>query len=148
MYLKVLKTAKIIAIAGDYLKEFNLATNDLLNKKLNSVDSSVVDIDSLEGQIQTLNEQSDTIDDDIDKVESDTNKNKELYGNLSERLNSYTGIERKYESYTNLLDHMSTTQSTLDNLKQEVKFKLDKVEKLNKHEYDPIVIIVLRILLL
>ncbi len=130
---------KVETVRLDLLEEQKIQNSEilLLNKKLNSVDSSVVDIDSLEGQIQTLNEQSDNIDDDIDKVESDTNKNKELYGNLSERLNSYTGIERKYESYTNLLGHMSTTQSTLDNLKQEVKFKLDKVEKLNKHEYDP-----------
>ena len=43
----------------------------------------------------------------------------------------------KYESYSKLCGHVSTTQSTLDNLKQEVKFKLDKVEKLKKHEYDP-----------
>ena len=130
---------KFEIIREELLKEQKTKNSEILflSKKLNPIDSSVVDIDSLEKQNQILNEKSDKVDDDIDEVECETIKNKELFHTLNNDLMKYIGIDRKYESYSNLCGHISTTQSTLDNLKQEVKFKLDKVEKLNKHEYDP-----------
>ena len=66
-----------------------------------------------------------------------TNHNRDEYKGVSEELQTYNGIDERYENYSKLCGHISTTQSTLDNLKQEVKFKLDKVNKLAKHEYDP-----------
>lgn len=37
LYLKVLRTGKIIAISGDYLEEFNLTKKDLFHKKLDNI---------------------------------------------------------------------------------------------------------------
>ena len=37
LYLKILKNGKIISISGDYLEEFNLKKEDLLNKKLENI---------------------------------------------------------------------------------------------------------------
>jgi DNA repair exonuclease SbcCD ATPase subunit len=109
----------------------------LLSKKLNNIDSAVVDIDSLEKQNQNLNEKSDNIDDDIDNIEVKTTDNKELFHTINNDLMKYTEVEKKYLEYQHLITDRDGIKLRLDNLKQEVRFKLDKVEKLNKHEYDP-----------
>ena len=84
-------------------------------------------IDALEGQNQQLDKQLDDVEDRVEQIETDTNSNRNEYKGVSEELQTYNGIDLKYEDYTKLCGHISTTQSTLDNLKQEVKFKLDKV---------------------
>ena len=123
----------------DLLKEQKSKNSEilLLSKKLNPIDSSVQDIDSLETQNQQLDEQLDSVEDRLEQIENDTNHNRDEYKGVSEELQTYNGIDERYENYSKLCGHISTTQSTLDNLKQEVKFKLDKVNKLAKHEYDP-----------
>ena len=123
----------------DLLKEQKSKNSEilLLSKKLNPIDSSVQDIDALESQNQQLDTQLDEVEDRLEQIETDTNHNRDEYKGVSEELQTYNGIDEKYENYSKLCGHISTTQSTLDNLKQEVKFKLDKVNKLAKHEYDP-----------
>ena len=123
----------------DLLKEQKSKNSEilLLSKKLNPIDSSVQDIDSLETQNQQLDKKLDGVEDRLEQIENDTNHNRDEYKGVSEELQTYNGIDERYENYSKLCGHISTTQSTLDNLKQEVKFKLDKVNKLAKHEYDP-----------
>ena len=123
----------------DLLKEQKSKNSEilLLSKKLNPIDSSVQDIDALESQNQQLDTQLDDVEDRLEQIETDTNHNRDEYRGVSEELQTYNGIDEKYETYQQVKGKVDEVQHNLDHLKQEVKFKLDKVNKLAKHEYDP-----------
>jgi len=126
-------------VRGKLLKDQKTRNSEVLflSKKLNNIDSAVVDIVSLEAQNHLLNKKSDTIDDDIDTIENKTIENKKIFNTITTNLDSYGNVDTDYSEYQHLVTDMNDVKLKLDTLKQVIRFKLDKVEKLNKHEYDP-----------
>ena len=122
----------------DEQKKYN-AELILLNQKLKPVDSTIIDIEHLENESLELNSKLDDIDIKIDVVSENIIHFEQQLDESNEILNSFNENEivKKYQSKIDKTKQIEIVENQLELLKSEVKFKLDKVHKLDKHEYDP-----------
>ncbi len=115
----------------------------LLSKQMKPIDKSIVDIDSLEdGEKDTITKM-DEYDENIDGIEEITVLNKGKFLKLDNQIQEIlNGIDESklnddYKTLFHLEHEGEQITNKLELMKRDVKFKLEKVERLKKHEYDP-----------
>ena len=115
----------------------------LLNKKLKPIDKSIVDIDSLQQEEKDIITNMDEYDEKIEEIEELTHLNKDKYLEINNEIQEVLGgvDEDKLTKDCEHLFHLETQGEQLGNkielMKRDVKFKLEKVDRLKTHEYDP-----------
>ena len=115
----------------------------LLNKKMKPIDKSIVDIESLQEKEKNVITKMDEYDEKIEQIEDTTHFNKDKYLEINNQIQEALGgidedkLNKDYEH----LFHLETQGEQLGNkielMKRDVKFKLEKVDRLKTHEYDP-----------
>jgi len=110
-----------------------------LHKKLKSVDKSIIDIDALNTEKSDLEAKQEVIETEITNSTSHHDGLVEKVEKLHEvqaKL-STADIGNQYRKLKAYSDERDLAQSDIDKLKIEVRYKLDKVEKLGNLQYDP-----------
>ena len=107
------------------------------------IDKSIVDIESLQEKEKNVITKMDEYDEKIEQIEDTTHFNKDKYIEINNQIQEALGgidedkLNKDYEH----LFHLETQGEQLGNkielMKRDVKFKLEKVDRLKTHEYDP-----------
>ena len=135
------KVDKFQEIKDVIIKDYKKANSEflLLSKKLKPVDKTIVDINNLESLNLDLNNKLDGIEDSIDtlvkKIENNSDKLTNTEESLSEK--NIDEVNENYEALIHNQNQLYTLDNTLETIKSDIRYKLDKVNKLDKHEYDP-----------
>ena len=111
----------------------------LLSKKLKPVDSTIVDIDNLESLSVELNQDLDNLEDKIIESERNIRNNNTDTDKISNGLKNIdvNKLKENYFKYSESLDDKDKLEHQIQEMKTDIRFKLDKVNKLEEHEYDP-----------
>ena len=110
-----------------------------LMKSMRPIDARIKDLKELEDNLELeeknkaerLRRVSDT-----QQILSETNRNNEILFNRIES-EKYKDIDNRIAEYDLIIDQRDTAKKEIDNLKVEVRNKLDKIAKLGDLQYDP-----------
>jgi DNA repair exonuclease SbcCD ATPase subunit len=108
-------------------------------KKLIKIDINIPDISDLNKKKVTIEQDLSNNISEISALDSIVvNKRDELVS-IEKQIDSFDkeNIKEKYELYKKLLNALSGLQNKIDAKKVDVKNKLDKLNKLKEHKYDP-----------
>ena len=110
-----------------------------LTKELIPIDSSILDIDALNHSRTMLEKKIKWLMDELETLYQQTNTNKEEHARLTEELSKYdeTEITAQYEALEEKESERDEVNQQIELLKVQIKSKLEKLEHLKKHEYDP-----------
>lgn len=122
-------------------EEFSALNDDLLEltKKLQPCNADGLDINVLQRNLSLSEQKLKTYEQDLAKAELVLNEAKESYQISETELNEHksTFDTELYKEYLTKVKKKSDLDVTLGTLKMTIKNKLEKLEKLQQHEYDP-----------
>jgi DNA repair exonuclease SbcCD ATPase subunit len=110
-----------------------------LAKQMTAVDKSIVDIDKLERDKQSLTLEIVNVERELSELQERTSENKKTYLTLTNSLSKMDSaeIETQFDELCRLEHELEYMQNQVGNLKIDIGHKLEKLEKLKSHEYDP-----------
>ncbi|MBC8428560.1 hypothetical protein H8D04_01615 [bacterium] len=109
-----------------------------LTKKLRPIDESITDIDKLNEDKDDVESQLDFMDNRLGTAKTDLEENKSKISEFKNRITDYTSknVNDRYHELSELEDRKNESRIEIDQLKIEVRNKLDKIEKLGNLEWD------------
>lgn len=121
--------------------ELQQLTNNLVgfNKQLQPCNADGLDINKLQKDLQTsINHQSELVD-LIQQAQRNLQDTENNLQHITQELTQHksTFDAELYKTYTTKIQEKTQLDSTLSTLKVTIKNKLEKLEKLQQHEYDP-----------
>ena len=110
-----------------------------LTKELIPIDSSILDIDALNLDCAVEKRRIERLTEELQVLYQQTNQNKEEHARLTEELSKYDEeeITNQYEMLEMKEAERDSVNQDIELLKVQIKSKLEKLEHLKKHEYDP-----------
>jgi len=116
-------------------KENNLLLE--LSNEVVKIDNIDIDIESLESNKINLKDDEESIEDKIKNDNSELKNLKLSLDDLNTDLEDCYDIENKFEEYRNYKTKEAKKLSEIEKFKILIKSKMDKLKKLEEHEYDP-----------
>lgn len=110
-----------------------------LTKELIPIDSSILDIDALNHSRTMLEKKIKWLTDELQVLYQQTKENAVEHARLTEELSKYNEAEitAQYDALERTESERDEVNQQIELLKVEIKSKLEKLEHLKKHEYDP-----------
>jgi DNA repair exonuclease SbcCD ATPase subunit/predicted MPP superfamily phosphohydrolase len=116
-----------------------------INEKINTEQSKLVKLDNVPTNVATLKKEKETLEIKIKQaVESVSNIDKEIqtkkkeYDEIISKLNEFpSDLKEKADKHASLNRNKQRIEQEMEKLKLVVKEKLNKLDHLSKHEYDP-----------
>ena len=132
----------VLKLSKDSLTEKKITLNDsiLCNvKKLITVDTSIVDINSLEASKKSIESKVLNSQNALSELNSKISNMTDKYKMVSKSVSEYEQLDivNKYEHLVHMEEKLNSLDSDIDKFKVEVGHKMEKTKRLRELEYDP-----------
>ena len=110
-----------------------------LVKELIPIDESILDIDRLTANKERQQSNISTAQVELDRLRQQIETNTLEYDRLQEELSKFDEdeIKMQYDELVRLEEEKQQANAQIDTAKVDIRHKLDKLEKLREHKYDP-----------
>ena len=129
----------------DEQKEKHSEENAKLNEKISAEQSKLVKLDNVPTNVATLKKEKESLESKINqaieslsKIDGEIETKKKEYDEIVGKLNQFpSDLKEKADKHASLNRNKQRIEQEMEKLKLVVKEKLNKLDHLSKHEYDP-----------